>query len=253
MRNDSEKNVGTLYGIGIGPGDPGLITVKGMELIKRTADAGGRIYVPEGKFQNGSLAKSILKHSGTDVNAWVELEFPMTTDKTELRNKWKEAAGIISPFLLNGNDAVFLTLGDPSVYSTWIYLRRELMESNPEIDCVTIPGIQTANAAAAAHNISLLEGKEKLALLPAPDNPEELKPLLKLFDTIVLYKAGRRFPALKDFLIAEGLASSSWYTERAGLPEELLSDNLESLPDTASGYLSTIIIKPGNKQRGVNS
>jgi precorrin-2/cobalt-factor-2 C20-methyltransferase len=253
MRNDSQKKLGTLYGIGIGPGDPGLITVKGMELISRTAAGGGRIYVPEGKFQNGSLAKSILERSGTDAGAWVELEFPMTTDKTELKNKWREAAERISPFILSGKDAVFLTLGDPSVYSTWIYLRREIHAAYPEMRCVTVPGIQTANAAAAAHNISLLEGKEKLALLPAPDNPEELKPLLKLFDTLVLYKTGRRFPALKAYLIAEGLASSSWYTERAGLPEELLSDNLEALPDTASGYLSTIIIKPGNKRRGVNS
>ena len=253
MCNDFKKNVGTLYGIGIGPGDPGLITVKGMQIIRQTAGGGGRVYVPEGKFQSGSLAKSILKRSGTDINSWIELEFPMTTDKAELVNKWKKAAETISQVLREGRDAVFLTLGDPSVYSTWIYLRREFRDAYPEIDCVTIPGIQTANAAAAAHNVPLLEGREKLALLPAPDNPEELKPLLKLFDTIVIYKAAHRFPALKDFLIAEGLASSSWYTERAGLPDELLSDNLESLPDTASGYLSTIIIKPGNKQRGVNS
>ncbi len=250
MRNDSQKKLGTLYGIGIGPGDPGLITVKGMEIISRTAAEGGRIYVPEGKFQNGSLAKSILERSGTDAGAWVELEFPMTTDKTELRNKWREAAERISPFLLSGKDAVFLTLGDPSVYSTWIYLRRELHAAYPEPRCVTVPGIQTANAAAAAHNISLLEGKEKLALLPAPDNPEELKPLLKLFDTLVLYKVGRRFQALKSFLAAEGLTESTWYTEKAGLPEEILSDNIEALPESANGYLSTIIIKTEKHRAG---
>ena len=253
MRNDSEKNVGTLYGIGIGPGGPGLITVKGMEIIRQTAEKGGRIYVPEGKFQNGSLAKGILERSGTDISAWIELEFPMTTNKSELADKWKAAAENISPILREGRDAVFLTLGDPSVYSTWIYLRRELVAAYPEIVCITVPGIQTANAAAASHNVPLLEGKEKLALLPTPDNPEELKPLLRLFDTIVLYKAGHRFPALKNFLIEEGLASSAWYTERAGLPDELLSDNLQKLPDTASGYLSTIIIKTGNKQGGGNS
>lgn len=246
MHNDTDKRrVGTLYCIGIGPGDPGLITVRGMELIQNTARNGGNLFAPAGKLKKGSLVKSILENSGTDTAAWTELEFPMSSDPAVLQDKWKEAARRIAPPLLEGHDGVFLTLGDPSVYSTWIYLRREIEAGWPEIKCHTVPGIQTANAAAAAHGIPLIEGKERYALMPAPEDAGELREILPLFDTVILYKLGHRFPSIRSFLIQEGLAASSYYSERLGLPDELNTAGLENLPETVSGYLSTIIIKTG--------
>lgn len=250
MRNDTGKTIGTLYGLGIGPGDPGLITVKGMETIRKTAEEGGTIFAPAGKLAEGSLVKSILKRSGTDTSSWQELEFPMSGDPTVLKNKWRTSAEHIAPVLYDGFDAVFLTLGDPSVYSTWIYLRREMAVYRPAIACVTIPGIQTANAAAAACGIPLVEGKERMALLPAPDNPDELLPILELFPTVVLYKVGHRFPALRAFLEKQSLTKHSYYAEKLGLPEEIISNGIDTLPDSASGYLSTVIIKTETPKGG---
>ena len=247
MRDDTSEGKPVLYGIGIGPGDPELITLKGLSLIETVTREGGTVFVPAGKLVDGSLAKEIVRRTGAETSNWRELEFPMTTDTADLEARWREAAGTIAGVLgpAGASSAAFLTLGDPSVFSTWIYLRRQMELVYPEIRCVTVPGIQTMNAAAALLELPLVEGKEKLAFLPAPDDPQELDPLFSLFDTIVLYKIGRRFPGLRSYLDAKGLGERAWYVERLGLPGEVAVKGMSSLPDTASGYLSTIIMKTG--------
>ena len=256
MRDDISEGRPVLYGIGIGPGEPELITLKGLSLIGEVTSKGGTVFVPAGRLVDGSLAKEIVRRTGTDTSNWRELEFPMTTDTAGLEARWREGAEAISAELGMGTGpsrsgpagadrAAFLTLGDPSVFSTWIYLRREMERHYPEIRCVTVPGIQTMNAAAALMNIPLVEGKEKLAFLPAPDDPAELDPLLSLFDTIVLYKIGKRFPSLRSYLDAKGLGERAWYVERLGLPGEIAVEGTASLPEKSSGYLSTVILKTG--------
>jgi precorrin-2/cobalt-factor-2 C20-methyltransferase len=251
MRDDTAEGIPTLYGIGIGPGDPELITVKGISLIERVTREGGIVFVPAGRLVDGSLAKEIVRRTGTDTANWRELEFPMTTDTADLEARWREAAEAVASEIGGGTDtdgagsAAFLTLGDPSVFSTWIYLRREMERLHPEVRCVTVPGVQTMNAAAALLEVPLLEGREKLAFLPTPEDPGELEPLIPLFDTIVLYKIGRRFPALRAYLDEKGLSERAWYVERLGLPEEIAVRGMAALPEKASGYLSTLILKTG--------
>jgi precorrin-2/cobalt-factor-2 C20-methyltransferase len=259
MRDDTSEGTPTLYGIGIGPGDPELITLKGLSLIEKVTREGGTVFVPAGKLVDGSLAKEIVRRTGTETSNWRELEFPMTTDTADLEARWREAAETITAVLCGPADsarsgaagtagagsAAFLTLGDPSVFSTWIYLRRQMEILHPEIRCLTVPGIQTMNAAAALLELPLVEGKEKLAFLPAPDDPEELDSLLPHFDTIVLYKIGKRFPGMRSYLERKGFSQRAWYVERLGLPGEVAVRGMGSLPDTASGYLSTIILKTG--------
>ncbi|MFP4563999.1 MAG: precorrin-2 C(20)-methyltransferase, partial [Spirochaetia bacterium] len=205
MRDDTSEGTPILYGIGIGPGDPELITLKGLSLIEKVTREGGTVFVPAGKLVDGSLAKEIVRRMGTETSNWRELEFPMTTDTADLEARWREAADTIADVLVGPADsqragpagtagvggAAFLTLGDPSVFSTWIYLRRQMEILHPKIRCLTVPGIQTMNAAAALLELPLVEGKENLAFLPAPDDPEELNFLLPHFDTIVLYKIGK--------------------------------------------------------------
>lgn len=250
MDNDTGKKRGTLYGIGIGPGDPDLLTVKGMRILRTVKT----VFLPAGKLQNGSLAKTILARggyvpeegvSGPPSTIWRELSFPMSGDEKELEAHWKQAADTVAESLQNGEDAAFATLGDPSVYSTWVYLSRELANVRPEIACVPVPGIQTMNAAAAALNIPLVCGKERLALLPLPDTDEEVRNLAEMFDTLVFYKIGERLERLRMLLEELGLSESSYFARRVGLPEELLAAGMGNIPPETTGYLSTLIVHTG--------
>lgn len=250
MDNDTGKTWGTLYGIGIGPGDPDLLTVKGMRILKSVKT----VFLPAGKLQSGSLAKTILARggyapeegdSGSSSTIWRELSFPMSGDGKVLKAHWKQAADSVAESLRDGKDAAFVTLGDPSVYSTWVYLSRELAAIRPEIACVPVPGIQTMNAAAAALNIPLVCGKERLALLPLPDTDDEVRNLAGMFDTLVFYKIGDRLERIRLLLEELGLAETSYFARRVGLPEEMLAAGMGNIPPETTGYLSTLIVHTG--------
>jgi len=136
---------GTLYGIGVGPGDPELITVKGANILSRCR----HVFVPKARDASDSLALAIAKRylgSSSEVH---ELVFPMTSEREELSRRWGESAREIITVLENGVDACFLTLGDPLLYSTYIYLLREVRDRVPDIDVVTVPGVTAFSAAAA--------------------------------------------------------------------------------------------------------
>ena len=111
-----------------------------------------------------------------------------------------------------------------------------------------VPGIQTMSAIAAALEVPLVEGRERLALLPMPDDSTELKELLRHFDTIVLYKIGARLEKLLAFLESEGLGERAYFARKLGLPEEILAAGTEAIPPGTEGYLSAMIIKSGDMQ-----
>lgn len=252
MRDDAEKGM-KLYGIGIGPGDPGLITVDGLRLMREAPV----VFVPAGDRVSGSRADEIISAAGVDRKSFHQLVFPMVTDKITLEEKWHRSAEEVYRILREKGWGCFVTLGDPSVYSTWIYLRRALGEmaegETAEVVCRVIPGIQTMSAAAAALGVPLVEGRERLALLPLPDDPAELKGLLRQFDTIVLYKIGARLEKLLAFLESEGLGEKVCFAGKLGLPGEVLAAGTEEIPPGTEGYLSAMIIKSGNRDVGAES
>ncbi len=251
MRNDVEKGM-KLFGIGIGPGDPGLITVEGLKLMREAPV----VFVPAGDKVSGSRADEIISAAGVDRKSFHQLVFPMVTDKLTLEEKWHRSAEEVYRVLREKGWGCFVTLGDPSVYSTWIYLRRALKDvaeaekaagMSETVAFQVIPGIQTMSAVAAALGVPLVEGRERLALLPLPDDPAELKGLLHGFDTIVLYKIGARLGKLLTFLESEGLGKNAYFARKLGLPEEILAAGTEAIPPGTEGYLSAMIIKLGNR------
>ena len=252
MRNDSGKGWGKLYGIGIGPGDPELITVKGLRLL----DEADTVFVPAGRLQDGSLARDILARAGCDVSEWRELEFPMVTEKKTLREKWALAAAEVAETVKGGNDAAFVTLGDPSVYSTWIYLSEGIKEINPDAKISVVPGIQTMSAAAAAFALPLVRGKERLVLMPVPDDASEIEEIFRLVDTVVFYKIGDRLARLRDVLEGLGYSNTAWFIQRVGLEDQFLAAGLDNLlPRDRDGYLSAMIVRKNpatseNESRG---
>jgi len=241
MCTDTGTDEKILYGIGIGTGDPGLITVKGVELLRSVKT----VFVPAGKKTNDSLAGKILESAGVEKSKHVKLVFPMSKDRKELEAGWSETADTVAASLKENCRGAFVTLGDPSVYSTWIYLRRALQAAHSDISCRVVPGIQTMNAAAGMLGVPLVEGKERLALVPTPDTMDELDPLFPLFDTIVFYKVGERLDPLCKFITDKGCGDRAYFVQRAGLEGEVTAAGISAIPKEASGYLSTMIVKTG--------
>jgi precorrin-2/cobalt-factor-2 C20-methyltransferase len=160
----------TLYGVGLGPGDAGLITVRGKE----TLEAADVVYTP-GRLSRGVASEYISEDQLGD------LDFPMTRDEDELRRAWKEAAGEVAPVAIDGT-AAFVTLGDPNVYSTFGHLRRTLDRFHPEVDLDVIPGVSTATAFATAFDVEITAGSE-LVLREAANGDAPIGP-----DRLVLFK-----------------------------------------------------------------
>ena len=245
----SDDTAARIYGIGIGPGDPELITLKAFRLMQ----AADIIFAPRARVKGESLARSIVEGAGIKDAAFIELDFPMVTEKTELEAKWRAAAADVV-FKLNaagpGTCATFITLGDPGVYSTWSYLQNALAETAPQLPTQTVAGVSTMNAASAALNHPLICGREKLALIPMPADLNEIDDLIKVFDTIVLYKVSNRLQDFCKKIEQLGLLESTSLVKRTGLPEEEIFANLTEVTAETEGYLSTAIIRCGENTKG---
>ncbi|MDD5348823.1 MAG: precorrin-2 C(20)-methyltransferase [Chthoniobacteraceae bacterium] len=238
-------SLGTFYGIGVGPGDPELLTVKAASLLGRCP----HIVVPKAKAEGGSVA---LEIAGRHVHAAAtihELVFPMTTDKAELSRRWKESAQTILALLQTGEDVCFLTLGDALVYSTYIYLLRELKALAPEVNVVTVPGITSFSAVAALTAFPLGEGKEPITIVPAADDLTAIRQAVETGGTIVLMKIGKRLGDILGVLDELGVIGDAVFVQRAGQPTQRIETDLRKLrgQDAEAGYLSVILVHTAKK------
>ena len=200
---------GNFYGIGLGPGDPELLTLKALHTIQK-ADC---IFVPKSDSKEDSLALEIVKDyvKGKRV---IEQVYPMTKDKETLNTAWLKAAEEIHTEVKNGYNVVYLTLGDPMTFSTYIYLLRHLNTMLPEKAIHTIPGITSYNAAACAANYPLLTGDEKLAVIPIPKDVAELRSILESFDTIVMMKVAKKLDEVIQLLEDMKLSENALFARK---------------------------------------
>ena len=222
---------GTLFGVGVGPGDPSLLTVKAIETIQKTAviaapDTGGE------KTALNVAAKYIV---GKEI---LLCPMPMTRDKDRLTQCHRENADRICERLEAGHNVAFVTLGDPSVYSTYMYLHRLVLERG--YDAEMIPGVPSFCAAAAALGTSLCEGGEALHIFPA--SYEGLEKGIRLKGSKVLMKSGRRMAEVRQTLAEAGLAGQARMVECCGMENEKIYRHLDDAGDNAS-YFSIILIK----------
>ena len=184
--------------VGCGPGDPELLTVKAVNAIKN-ADL---IMCPTSREGKPSIAlsvvSSLLEHGKNQEI--VNLVFPMTKDKDTLENTWQKNSQIIAESVLSGKKVVYLTVGDPYLYSTWIYLHREISTKYPDINITVIPGIVSMFTFASKVGISLAEGSEKMAVIPSCYDLTKVKEIAKNCDTMVFLKDGRYFDQVIQLL-----------------------------------------------------
>lgn len=231
---------GTFYGMGVGPGDPELLTVKAASILGRCP----HVVVPKAKADGGSVALEIAR-SYVSENATVhELVFPMTMDKDALSASWKKSAQSITTLLETGADVCFLTLGDALVYSTYIYLLRELKALLPEIKVVTVPGITSFSAVAALTDFPLGEGKEPITIIPTADDLTAVRQAIQSGGTVVLMKIGKRLGDILDILEETGVIADAVFVQRAGQHTQRIELDLRKLrgDDAQAGYLSVILV-----------
>ena len=237
---------GRLYVIGVGPGDPELLTLKGARIIKEVKC----ICVPKGKEEGSSLALSIIKGavniSGKEI---MEAYFPMRKTKSgqrskdiELDSKWQETIEAVYSRLNKGIDVAFITIGDPAIYSTFFYLYDKLLELNPGLEIEIIPGVSSINASAARAKISLALADEKIAILPA-NYMDNLKGTLEKFDTVVLMKVYRVFDDIVRALNDMHLLKNAVYVSRAGMEDEKVIRNIHDVSREDLNYFSMVIIR----------
>lgn len=193
--------------VGCGPGDPELLTVKAVNAIKN-ADV---IMCPTSKEGKPSIALSVVsslidKQKNPEI---INLVFPMTKDKDTLEDTWQKNSKIIAEHTLSGKKIVYLTVGDPYLYSTWIYLHRELSLKHPEINIRVIPGIVSMFTFASKVGISLAEGAEKMAVIPSCYDLTRVKEIAKNCDTMIFLKDGRYFDQVIDLLKEAGFSENS--------------------------------------------
>jgi precorrin-2/cobalt-factor-2 C20-methyltransferase len=234
-------------GVGVGPGDPELITVKAEKTLK-TADV---ISIPKAHKNKPSLALAIVKHileKRERPPEVLELVFPMTKDKEELKRLWSENARIITEKTKTGKTIAFITLGDPMFYSTFIYLCQRMKEEHPEVNLEIIPGVTSVTACAAVSKIPLAEKNEVVAIIPSGIDSDRIGEIAKHADSLVLMKGSKRVKKLLPILEKSGFTKNSTIAlvRRCTMPEEkVMIGKLGDVKnwDIHEDYFSISIIK----------
>lgn len=235
-----------MYGIGVGPGDPELITLKAKRILERVPV----VCYPRSSADRESVALRIvtdlLLGSGEEPER-LELSFPMTRDQAVLEEAWSKAAARVTERLESGRDVAFITLGDASVYSTFSYLASRVAALVPGVGIEIIPGVPSFVAGAAASGIPLAVGTESLSVIPAIDDLAEVARALEEYDNIVLMKVNRRFEALLRLLDRLKLKDKTVALSRIGTAEQRIYDDLEDLSGTQVDYLTVLLVRKGAK------
>lgn len=232
---------GTLYGIGVGPGDPDLITVKAAKVLAECH----HVFVPKAREEGESVALRIARQHIKSEAQIHEIVFPMTTDRVKLAERWEESARVIAETLETGSDVCFLTLGDAFLYSTYIYMLRALRRRIPDVIVVTIPGITAFSAAAALAEFPVGEAKETVTIVPTADDLEEVRHALTVGGTVILMKIGKRLGRILDVLESAGAMGRSVFVSHVGMENERIVKDLADLRglEADTGYLSIILVR----------
>lgn len=235
-----------LVAVGCGPGDPELLTVKAVKAIQN-ADI---IMCPTSKEGKPSIALSVISSilDKTKNQEIVNLVFPMTKDQNILESTWEKNSKILAEGVLSGKNVVYITVGDPYLYSTWIYLHKEISKKHPEIKITVIPGIVSMFTFASKVGISLAEGAEKVSVIPSCYDLTQVKEIAKNSDTMVFLKDGRYFDQVIELLKESGFSDNSIFAIGQDLDTEneivrkltLGEVNKDTL---TSKYFSILVVK----------
>ncbi|NVM23599.1 MAG: precorrin-2 C(20)-methyltransferase [Desulfobacterales bacterium] len=238
-----KRKTGKFFGVGVGPGDPELISLKAVRIL------GGvhTIFAASSSKNSHSVAVRIARPHLPQWTPVIRLSFPMTSDRKTLELSWRENAATIVEELERGKDAAFITLGDPLTYSTYGYIAREVKKIAPHVEIRTIPGIASYQAAAALVHLPLAEGEEPLLVLSGAKGGEHLRRLGSQVDNIVMLKSYRNFQDIYSTLEEMDLVDSTTGITCCGQPDEEIITDIKEMVDKEPNYFTLLIVK--NKKR----
>ena len=233
--------LGTLYGVGAGPGASDLLTLRAVRVLESVEV----IALPRSSDFGASVAWEIIAPiiGSRPSQERLRLTFPMTKDPDCVRPHVDAAVEAIGKALLAGRSVAFVTEGDPSVFSTFGYVRKEALRRWPALRVEVVPGITSITAVAALGCVPLADGQERIAILPATYGVEDLVHVLQRFDTVVLMKLGGQMPAILAALEQTGLTDSAFFVSKATMAEERIEHDVRRLKDEHGGCFSMLMVK----------
>ena len=222
----------TFYGVGVGPGDPELLTLKAVRIIEECD-----VLAVPGRTKEDSVAYGIALAAvpGIAQKETICIHMPMTKDEIKLKESHENGAAQIIRLLEQGRSVAFLTLGDPTIYSTYLYLQKLVQEAGFETEIIS--GIASFLAAGAALNTGLVEKEQQLHVIPSS---YEIEDALDLPGTKVLMKAGKKMPLVKEAVAH--MDADIYMVENCGMTGERICRGADEIPEDA-GYYSLIIVK----------
>ncbi len=230
---------GCLYGVGVGPGDSELLTLKARRVLQQVPV----ICVPQSETSQESYAFNIVREFiDTQAQTILRISFP-TDDAQGAAQVWRSAADTLAERLKQGQDVAFITEGDPMLYSTFSYVLESVRSAYPEIPVEIVPGVSSVMAAAARAGVPLVTHGQRLAILPAVYGIDDLREAIANYDTIVLMKVNS---VLLDALVnleRLGLAGKGIYVRRATTEQEQVVNDLSQLSAEDLDYFSLLIIR----------
>ncbi|MBB5354310.1 MULTISPECIES: precorrin-2 C(20)-methyltransferase [Anoxybacillus] len=231
--------IGKLYGIGVGPGDPELLTVKAFRRLKEVAV----IAYPKKTNGSKSYAQQIVEaYFSPSEKHMLGLVFPMTKDENVLREKWDETVDNVWEHLREGKHVAFVTEGDPLLYSTCIHFMRTMQMKYPDVSIEIVPGVSSINGAAARLQLPLADGDETIAIVPARDDYDAMKKAIEAHDCVIFLKVAKVMPLLLSILKEMNLTKKAAVVTKVTSHEEVIWD-IEQLDHVSLPYLTLMVVR----------
>jgi precorrin-2/cobalt-factor-2 C20-methyltransferase len=231
--------IGTLYGLGVGPGDPELITVKAFRTLLDTPV----IAYPRKRKGSKSYAHRIAEaYINPEEKEMLGLVFPMTKDQDILEREWNKTVASVWEYLSQGKDVAFVTEGDPLLYSTFIHMMRLMKKLHPDVEIKTVPGISSVNGAASRLGIALADGDDHVAIVPARDDYEAMRKVLEENDCVIFIKVAKVMDLMLKVLRDLDLADKASVVTKVTSDEEVIW-NIEELDGLELEYLTLMVVR----------
>lgn len=239
MSSGATQTPGCLYGVGVGPGDPELLTLKAQRVLSQAPV----ICAPQSDTAQESYAFNIVRDIIDPAKQEIlRFQFP-TDDADEAAGVWRTAADAIAQRLRQGQDVAFITEGDPMLYSTFAYVLEAMRSENADLPVQIVPGVSSVMAAAASASVPLVTHGQRLVILPAVYGIDDLKEAIASYDTVVLMKVNRTLVQALANLENLGLAGKAIYVRRATTAHEQVVRDLDQLSEEDFDYFSLLIIR----------
>lgn len=239
---ENKVKTGKFFIIGVGPGDPELITVKGRRILSEVEV----IFAPHKSAGHRSLARTILNGTMPKCQQQeIDLVFPMKKGE-ESRPHWEEAAAIIWEHLEKGKNCAFIIEGDPMLYGTSSYILSIFEKNHPEVEVDIIPGVSSVTASAASAKVPLASGNESIAILPAVYRTDALESTLENFDTVVLMKVFKNLEEIQDVLQRRNSGGKAVYVRQCTTPNEEIVRDISEINQQERDYFSLMIVRKQN-------